>query len=47
MDNAVVAKYIPRGSSNSQSVDGDLVRGTVSDKSFNERTGRDENGMNW
>ena len=47
MENAVVAKYIPRGSSQSQSVDGDLTRGTAPDKSLNERSGRSENGMNW
>ena len=47
MDNAVVAKYIPRGTGDSQSLDGDLIRGDSSDKSFNERTGRDENGMTW
>ena len=47
MDNQVVAKYIPRGTGNSQSVDGDLVMGTSTGKSLNERTGRNENGMNW
>ena len=47
MTNAVVAKYIPRGTSQSQAIDGDIVRGQTPDKSLNERTGRNENGMNW
>lgn len=47
MDDGVVAKYLPRGTGNSQSIDVDLNRGTPSDKSLNERTGRNANGMNW
>ena len=47
MEDGVVAKYLPRGTSFSQSVDGDLQRGNKPDKSFNERSGRDSNGMSW
>ena len=47
MDDGVVAKYLPRGTSQSQALDVDLTRGTPSDKSLNVRTGRDANGMSW
>lgn len=48
LDDAAVAKYLPRNyTPTSQGVDPDLQRGTPSTKSFNERTGRDSNGMSW
>ena len=47
MEDGVVAKYLPRGTGQSQALDVDLTRGTPSDKSLNERTGRDANGMSW
>ena len=48
LDDAAVAKYLPRNyTPTSQGVDPDLQRGTVPDKSFNERSGRDANGMSW
>ena len=48
LDDAAVAKYLPKNyTPTSQGVDPDLQRGTPSDKSFNERTGRDSNGMSW
>lgn len=47
MDDGVVAKYLPRGTGQSQALDVDLTRGTPSDKSLNERTGRSENGTTW
>ncbi|WP_295588798.1 hypothetical protein [uncultured Methanobrevibacter sp.] len=47
LDDGVVAKYLPRGTSISQALDVDLQRGNSSGKSLNERTGRNENGMNW
>lgn len=48
LEDAAVAKYLPKNyTPTSQGVDPDLQRGTPSDKSFNERTGRDSNGMSW
>lgn len=48
LEDAAVAKYLPRNyTPSSQGVDPDLQRGTPSDKSFNERSGRDSNGMTW
>ena len=47
LEDGVVAKYLPRGTGNSQSIDVDLNRGTPSDKSLNERSGRNANGMSW
>ena len=47
MENAVVAKYLPFGNGNSHSVDPDLTITTGSEKSFNERSGRNSNGMTW
>ena len=47
MENKVVAKYLPSGNGSSQSVDPDLTITPKTDKSFNERSGRDSNGMTW
>ena len=47
MENEVVAKYLPSGNGNSQSVDPDLTITPKTDKSFNERSGRNSNGMTW
>lgn len=47
MESAVVAKYLPSGNGSSQSVDPDLTITPRTDKSFNERSGRDANGMSW
>lgn len=47
MENAVVAKYLPSPGGSSQGVDPDLHRGNKPDKSFNERSGRNSNGMTW
>ena len=47
MENEVVAKYLPSGNGNSQSVDPDLTITPRTDKSFNERSGRNSNGMSW
>lgn len=47
LEDGAVAKYLPRGTGNSQSIDVDLNRGTPSDKSLNERSGRNANGMSW
>ena len=47
MENAVVAKYLPSSNGNSHSVDPDLTITPSTDKSFNERSGRDSNGMSW
>lgn len=47
MENEVVAKYLPSGNGNSQSVDPDLTITPKNDKSFNERSGRNSNGMTW
>ena len=47
MENAVVAKYLPSSNGNSQSVDPDLTITPRTEKSFNERSGRNHNGMSW
>ena len=47
LEDGVVAIYLPKGNGQSQALDVDLTRGSPSDKSLNERTGRSENGMNW
>ena len=48
LENEVVAKYLPRGfTPSSQGIDPDGQQNNKADKSFNARTGRDANGMNW
>ena len=47
IENSVVAKYLPSGDGHSQSVDPDLTITPRTDKSFNERSGRNSNGMTW
>ena len=48
MENSVVAKYLPTPTGgSSQGIDPDLTRTSKATKSFNERSGRDSNGMSW
>lgn len=48
IEDEVVVKYLPKNyTPSSQSVDPDLIKGNTPDKSFNERSGRNFNGMTW